>query len=252
MHRDLARLIAKIHEAGLAADAWPDALQSLTATLGVAGAACIVRNKITGSVDWVCFSGLSAEFEPDYVHYYAPLDPFAPLLNVKPGWTRMSEILPEPFLRRSEWYNDFVRQCGVSDILGTRLVDTPRYSVIFGLHQQIGRSLGDKTVLISASVSTHLASAAERHGENVFGSVQEDEGAAANGPRYYFHVRNDRQLFQDEVGSVFSTAKEAAAHASVLAMELSQDDDWEGFVISVIDERGNEIVRVPVKDRSAR
>ena len=44
-------------------------------------------------------------------------------------------------MRRSEWYNDFVLACGVRDIVGTRLFETPSYRVIFGLHQQIGRAL---------------------------------------------------------------------------------------------------------------
>ena len=40
-------------------DAWPEALQSLSDAVGVAGAAYIAFNKITGRVDWACFSGLS-------------------------------------------------------------------------------------------------------------------------------------------------------------------------------------------------
>jgi hypothetical protein len=36
-------------------DAWPEALQSLSDAVGVAGAAYITFNKITGRVDWACF-----------------------------------------------------------------------------------------------------------------------------------------------------------------------------------------------------
>jgi hypothetical protein len=54
---------------------------------------------------------------------------------------KLSECLPDALLRRSEWYNDFVLACGVRDIVGTRLFETPSYRVIFGLHQQIGRAL---------------------------------------------------------------------------------------------------------------
>jgi hypothetical protein len=51
-------------------------LKSLTDALGVTGAACIIFNRRTGNVDWVCFSGLSAEFQSAYINHYAPLDPF--------------------------------------------------------------------------------------------------------------------------------------------------------------------------------
>jgi hypothetical protein len=84
-------------------------------------------------------------------------------------WTKLSECLPEAFLRKSEWYNDFVLACGVRDILGTRLLDTPSHSVIFGLHQQIGRSFSDKTALILNNVAEPLASSALQHVEHLFG-----------------------------------------------------------------------------------
>ena len=34
---------------------------------------------------------------------------------------------------------------------------------------------------------------------------------------------------------------------SMLATELAQDDSWEGFSISVMDEQGREIARVAVR-----
>jgi hypothetical protein len=107
-------------------------MESLTDALSVAGAACIISNKRTGRVDWVCFSGLTADFQSDYVNHYAQLDPFTPLLSVDLGWTKLSECLPDAVLRKSEWYNDFVLCCGVSDILGARLVETPSHFATFG------------------------------------------------------------------------------------------------------------------------
>lgn len=94
MEPDVSRLVGKIRDAGLAPEAWPDSLKSLTDTSGVAGAACIISNKTTGRVDWA-FSGLSAEFQSDYISHYAPLDSFIPLLNVDVG------LIMPPALRRS-------------------------------------------------------------------------------------------------------------------------------------------------------
>ncbi len=139
MRPDLSRLMSKLHDAGLAADAWPEALQSLSDAVGLAGAAYITFNKITGRVDWACFSGLSEGAKPEYVRHYAALDPYSPLLDA--SWMKLSECLPDALLRRSEWYADFVLACGVRDIVGTRLFETPSYRVIFGVYQQIGRAL---------------------------------------------------------------------------------------------------------------
>jgi hypothetical protein len=242
MPSDTSRLIDKIRDAGLAPDAWPEALKSLTAALGVAGAACIIFNRRTEGVDWVCFSGLSTEFQPAYINHYALLDPFSPLLTEPLSWTKLSECLPEAFLRKSEWYNDFVLACGVRDILGTQLLDTPSHSVIFGLHQQIGRSFSDKTALILNNVAGPLASSALQHVEHLF-------GPALGGSKFYFHVQNGRR-YPDKAGGFFFSQREAVAHASVVTAELAQDGGWEGFVIFVTDEDGRVVAQVPVPTRA--
>jgi hypothetical protein len=176
------------------------------------------------------------------------LDPFTPLLNGVRNWKKLSESISEPLLRRSEWYNDFVLACGVRDILGARLVDTPSHSAIFGLHQQIGRGFGDRTASIMDDVAGALVSATLRHVENLFGPAPDDIGAenVAEAARYYFHVSNGKQ-YLDETGSVFSALKDAIAHARVLAAELALDGDWDGFVISVTNADGRVAAQIPVR-----
>ena len=69
MSPDLSRVAANIRDSERAAEAWPEALKSMTEALGAAGAACIVTNKNSNSADWVCFSGLSERFKSDYVDH---------------------------------------------------------------------------------------------------------------------------------------------------------------------------------------
>jgi hypothetical protein len=71
-------------------------------------------------------------------------------------------------------------------------------------------------------------------------------GMVTGGSRFYFHVCNGRR-YPDDTGSAFASAREAVAHASVLAAELAQDDSWDGFFISVMDEQGREIARIAVR-----
>src|ERR1700688_3784703 len=111
-------LVSAFYDAAVSPEAWPQALSALTDAACDAGAAIIVFNKSTRMVDEVCFSGLSAGFKSDYVSHYAALDPFSPRLDG--SWKKLSECLPEPLLRKSEWYNDFVMACGVRDIAGAR------------------------------------------------------------------------------------------------------------------------------------
>jgi len=175
------------------------------------------------------------------------LDPFTPLLSVDLGWTKLSECLPDAVLRKSEWYNDFVLRCGVSDILGARLVETPSHFATFGFHQQIGRRFGDKTAAILKNMAEPLGSATMRHIDRLFGLMPDETESSiiANGGRYYFHVRNGKD-YPDETGKVFQSQQEALAHAAILATELAQDGDWDGFVVSVTDADGSVIAQVPV------
>src|ERR1700676_4868985 len=244
----MSLLASTIHDAAASPEAWPQALAALTDAAGVAGAALIISNKRTGNVEEAWFSGLSAGFQSDYIRQYAALDPYSPLLDG--SWKKLSECLPESMLRNSEWYNDFILTCGVRDILGARLVDTSGHRVIFGIHQQIGRSFSDSVDSVVNLAGIPLKHAAWRHIERlssprsaIFDLSQTE--VSAEGSRFYFHVDNGSR-YPDETGSVFSTADDATAHAIVVAQELAQDGSWHGSSILVTDARGHEIVRVRI------
>jgi hypothetical protein len=50
----------------------------------------------------------------------------------------------------------------------------------------------------------------------------------------------------DETGEEFSTREEAIARASVLAVELAKEGGWSGYAVTVTDEDGVVIARLPV------
>jgi hypothetical protein len=62
--------------------------------------------------------------------------------------------LPEAFLRKNEWYNDFVRRCGVENILGARLLDGPSHCIILGLHQEIAQKPFDDRCMSTLTAAT--------------------------------------------------------------------------------------------------
>lgn len=241
-------LVSILQDAAASPEAWPEALKALTDAAGVAGAALIISNKRTGRVDEACFSGLSAEFESDYVDHYAAVDPYSPLLDGK--WLKLSDCLPDSMLRKSEWYNDFILTCGVRDILAVRLVDTADHCAIFGIHQQIGRSFPDKLDKIVSRVSIPLKHAAFRHLDRIYptrsGAFDADSRTSSvERSRFYFHINNG-SCYPDETGAVFSTPENATKHATSVAQELAQDGSWHGFSVLVTDSLGREIARVPI------
>ena len=171
MSRDLSRVAAKIRDSEQAAEAWPEALKSMTEALGAAGAACIVANKNSNSADWVCFSGLSERFEADYVDHSRHWTLFCRTSTSLLAGSALG--LPSAVaVETSEWYNDFVLACGVRDILGTRLIETPSHLVYVGVHQQIGRTLGADVEPVMKELTSPLRSAILRQMERLFGSTQ--------------------------------------------------------------------------------
>lgn len=64
--------------------------------------------------------------------------------------------------------------------------------------------------------------------------------------RYFFHV-SDGGGINDDVGTVLSGPEVAVLQAGVIAAELARDGHrYNGFVVYVTDEQGNDIGRVPV------
>jgi Domain of unknown function (DUF6894) len=66
--------------------------------------------------------------------------------------------------------------------------------------------------------------------------------------RYFFHLTNGDKL-ADEVGEEFDSVEAAQRHAMAMARELSgsrRPDAPVGHHISVVDERGVEVFKVPV------
>ena len=70
--------------------------------------------------------------------------------------------------------------------------------------------------------------------------------------RYFFHVSNSPTFTdkagKDPIGQQFPDPEHTKAHATRIAREIAQDDDWDGYSVVVVDEHGNEIARVPIQD----
>jgi DNA-binding CsgD family transcriptional regulator len=132
----IARSISRISEAALAPDRWPGALQSITEAVGALGVGYLLLNKRTGRVEWVSVAGLSIDVDA-YVNYYGARDPYRPLLEAAPSgsWVQLSKCLPQTVLRSDEWYNDYAAKAGIGDIIGTRLFDSPTYTVMLSVHR---------------------------------------------------------------------------------------------------------------------
>jgi hypothetical protein len=74
-------------------------------------------------------------------------------------------------------------------------------------------------------------------------------GCEDRGMRYFFHAANGESVYADEAGQECADAQSAMAQAATIAGQLAEDDDMNGFWISVTDEDGKEMGEVPVASR---
>jgi hypothetical protein len=66
-------------------------------------------------------------------------------------------------------------------------------------------------------------------------------------PKYYFHVRNGNETFNDTEGSVHPSLEKAWTEALQIARELARDEEvYAGYVVSVVDREGYEVATVLV------
>jgi hypothetical protein len=68
--------------------------------------------------------------------------------------------------------------------------------------------------------------------------------------QYFFHITDGRRSYTDETGQTCSSRVAAGACAAQIARDLAADGDtYAKFVVSVADERGCELARIPVGAR---
>jgi hypothetical protein len=137
----------------------------------------------------------------------------------------------------------------VRDILGARLVDAPTHRVIFGIHQQIGRSLPDKVDLLVDLMTAPLRRAARCHVERLASKIETRKepgtGDLAIGSGFT-STSTMATGIPTKRGSVFSSPDEAAARALAIARELAQDGSRHGYSVFVTDDRERQITRVRI------
>jgi DNA-binding CsgD family transcriptional regulator/PAS domain-containing protein len=133
------RTLASILDAVLDERLAPAALEAVAGYVGAAGAAYLLVNKLTSQVSSVARWGCSTGDIAAYLTHYSKIDPFRQIHEAAASGSlsRLTERLPQSVLRHDEWYNDYLLKGGVSDILGTKLHESPAHMIIVGLYRAV-------------------------------------------------------------------------------------------------------------------
>jgi DNA-binding CsgD family transcriptional regulator/PAS domain-containing protein len=104
--------IRRIHEAGLAPDAWPDALGAVAECMGARRATLFGVDLRRGAAQDVRTFNIDPSGGEQFAAYYHRLDPW--IARFDPSWPaghlfRGTGLVPDTVMRRTEYYNDFLK-----------------------------------------------------------------------------------------------------------------------------------------------
>jgi hypothetical protein len=69
-------------------------------------------------------------------------------------------------------------------------------------------------------------------------------------PRFFFHVTNGIVPIVDDEGSDCASLEDARILATRIASDLTTEQDYHGCAVVVVDERGNEVMRVVIGEEA--
>jgi DNA-binding CsgD family transcriptional regulator/PAS domain-containing protein len=162
----LDTLIHTIYETALDAGRWASALQQLAVYLDAAASHFIVWDKQANAVSFSVLTGIPPEADASYSAYYAAIDPLLQLaVDHSPGaWLRCQEHLDENFVRRNEFYPDYLAPYGLRYLLGGKLVESNDFSALVTLLRRPGQGpFSDSDVACVRRIEAHLQRAARLH-----------------------------------------------------------------------------------------
>lgn len=183
---DLDRLIGLLYEAALEPQLWCDAfmdmLKIVDAQVGHLFLTHRSERTIISSILWGpgYDKEIMGEVDAKYMSYYGAIDPRR-VLTEKLGvgeWVVCHRQINDDFVRRSEFYNDFlIPTAGMRYLIGARLCDMEEHSVFIGISRAVGqRPFGDGEVRRIKRVQTHLARAARLSFKSQALQMQLDSG----------------------------------------------------------------------------
>lgn len=122
----LDTLIHTIYETALDAGRWASALQQLAAYLDAAASHFFMWDKQMHAVSFSVVTEAPPDADHSYGAYYAAIDPLLQLAMAQsPGdWLRCHEHFDENFVRRNEFYRDYLAPYGLRYRLGGKLVES--------------------------------------------------------------------------------------------------------------------------------
>jgi DNA-binding CsgD family transcriptional regulator len=170
MHQEtIERVCELLYEAAAVTDTWPRALAALADATGAVNAHFAVWNGRENKSDFFASARPDRGWETLYTTYYGAIAPCRHLLDDKPvgEWIASHRYFDQDFVRRSEYFNDFLLKIGGLYSVKGRVFETPSrdsYAIAGVLRSPTTGPLDpDEIARLAQALNGHLRRAAALH-----------------------------------------------------------------------------------------
>jgi DNA-binding CsgD family transcriptional regulator len=120
-----------LYEAASVASEWPKALAKLAEATESESAHFALWNKTERRADFAVTARADPSSERRYAVHYGAIDPVRRVLDGEPSgrWIASNMVFDESFVRRSEYYNEFLAPLGYRHVAKSRVFEAPDHSV---------------------------------------------------------------------------------------------------------------------------
>lgn len=132
-------LVLRLYDAASETSLWQDLLADLADHLGAFGAQVLIWDHSSSALGFAAYTGYAPEAEVLYGAHYGGIDPRRLAVEARPAG-RLSlchEQFDEDFVRRSEFYNDFLLPQGGRFLMSTKLAATDGVSAYLSFHRNV-------------------------------------------------------------------------------------------------------------------
>jgi len=202
---ELDGLIGTLYEAALEPELWREAIEGLLRMVDAQIGHLYFLERNSGRVTSSIMLGPGhkrediEQIDADYSGYYRTIDP-RQAVAARAGvgeWILCHEHWDEAFVRRSEFFNDFLIPSGMRYLLGARVGDMDEHSVFIGMLRAVGhRPFGEDEVRRIKRIEHHLARAARLYFKSEGLRRKLDSGLAA------LDALDFAALIVDQIGAV--------------------------------------------------
>src|SRR3954470_19388974 len=170
MHQEtIERVCELLYEAAAVSETWPSALAALADATGAVNAHFAVWNGRENKSDFFASARPDPGWETLYTTYYGAIAPCRHLLDDKPvgEWIASHRYFDQEFVRRSEYFNDFLLKIGGLYSVKGRVFETPSrdsYAIAWVLRSPTAGPLDpDEIARLAQALNGHLRRAAALH-----------------------------------------------------------------------------------------